>query len=430
MKKQFFYLLLCALQFCTSVSYASSGTSPTVATDNGIITIQYLPKESAVSYARSKYGDNKYDYYVSSNIVSNPVVGERKLSGNYWLVLIDMKPGAGWEHECRHIYVDAKPFMTSGGPKMIDYATTCPPSVTMEPASVKNRYGSNAGMKVRIPKFSVNADVNPAAGNTYAVILSGGLFPSANKARYWNDCSFIYQTLRNRYGVPKKNIKVIMSDGTDPAPDLNLEDGDSIISSPLDLDEDGIADIEYAATKENVKSVIEELSSKMKDEDHLFLYVIDHGGYDKVRRQSYICLWNGEKLYPDELNEYLGHGDAGYVSVLMGQCFSGGFVETLKANNRVVMTACSDSEYTYACEDIPFDEFVYHWTSAISGYDAFGNKVVAETDTLPNGQPKPVSLVKAYNYACMADMYTDGKLQFARESPILSILEKSTAEDM
>ena len=320
---------------------------------------------------------------------------------------------------------------TGKDPNVYEVDATCPPLIAMDPISVKNRYGKNSTLKANVPKLPANAEAsNSFSGNTYAVILSGGISPVSNNERYWNDCSFIYQTLRNRYNVPKANIKVIMADGTDPAADMNPEDGGAFISSPLDLDGDGAADIEYAATKENVKNVLESVSAKMTDKDHLFLYVIDHGGYDYTKEQSYVCLWNGERLYPDELNGYLSHGDAGYVSVLMGQCHSGGFAEPLKANNRIVMTACSESEKSYACEEIPFDEFVYHWTSAINGRDAFGNEVVAEIDTLPNGQPKPVSLVKAYNYACTADMYTGGKFQFASESPMLSILEKSTAEDL
>ena len=90
-------------------------------------------------------------------------------------------------------------------------------------------------------------------------------------------------------------MKVIMSDGKDPGLDMKTSDNE-YISSPLDLDEDGVDDVEYAATKENVRKVFEDLASKLTEEDHLFFYVIDHGGIKNKR--PYICLWNDETLYP------------------------------------------------------------------------------------------------------------------------------------
>lgn len=61
----------------------------------------------------------------------------------------------------------------------------------------------------------------------------------SNYERYWNDCSFIYQTLVNKYGVPKENIFPLMSDGDNPNEDMRLTTG-GFASQSLDLDNDGV----------------------------------------------------------------------------------------------------------------------------------------------------------------------------------------------
>ncbi len=365
-----------------------------------------------------------YDYYIGKEYV--------KINGaNYYYFLVDMMPGVGWEHPCRHVYVDTDG-QTESHPTIVKDGFRPLADLTLSPILVKNRYGTYSKMKVRVPRASSNKfNENKFSGNTYVVILSGGMNPTANEEHYWNDCSFLYQTLRNCYNIPRKNIKVIMSDGTDPSADMMTTDHE-YISSPLDLDGDGIADIEYAATKTNVMKVTKELCASMTDKDHLLFFVVDHGGSEVVdkTRKSYICLWGEERLYPEELNDCLSVGDAGYIDVVMGQCYSGGFVNALRGNNRIIATACAADELSYSCEELPFDEFVYHWTSALNGYDAEGNKVIVQTDTLPSGVQKPVTMLKAYEYARVKDMYSDGKFRYAEETPQVSFLSKSTVEDL
>lgn len=342
--------------------------------------------------------NDTYRYYVSQNTV-------RKDGENCWLVFVDKEPKAGWEHPCTYVYAKE-------GSRIIGDCTAvdsvCPPSdIRLMPVHKSNNVPEDT-VKVKVAKGPENA----FAANTYAVILSGGKNKNSNNARYWNDCSFIYQTLTKKYRVPKGNVKVLMSDGTDPAVDMCREVGDPYISSPLDLDDDGNPEIEYSATKANLRRVFSELSNELGDEDHLFVYVIDHGGYDYQKKSSYICLWNDEKLYPEELNSYLDGCEAGYISFVMGQCYSGGFVEPLRADNRLVMAACSADDLSYGCEDIPFDEFVYHWTSAVNGVTAFGDKISADGNADDN-----VSLGEAYTYARQKDVYSNGDNPYASETP-------------
>ena len=373
-----------------------------------------------IEYLKTVCNDKlgEYDYYQGSKMVK---IGFY----DYSYFFVDMQPGAGWEHPCKHLYCRATSPLFSADTLIVYDGMRPLPDADLIPLSVKDRYGSKSKLKAKVAKLQANAgNQNKFSGNTYAVILSGGMNKYANEERYWNDCSFLYQTLRNHYNISRKNIKVIMADGTDPAADMKTVDNE-YISSPLDLDGDGTSDIDFAATRENVTSVIKELSSKMTDKDHLLLFVVDHGGYDKQKQQSYICLWGDAKLYPDELNDCLKAGDAGYVSIVMGQCHSGGFVEALKGNNRVIATACAENELSFGNEDIPFDEFVYRWTSALNGYDAEGNKV-AEVQNAHGF----TTITDAARYAQKQDMYTDGKFPYAEETPQLSWLTNSTAEDL
>lgn len=386
MKK--FKIILLLLLSSLQLTYAqSSGTN--------------LERGQQLAYhtAKKLIGTNDtYRYYVSQNTV-------RKDGENCWLVFVDKEPKAGWEHPCTYVYA-------KDGSRIIGDFTVvdsvCPPSdIRLIPVHKSNNVPEDT-VKVKVARGPENA----FAANTYAVILSGGKNKNSNNARYWNDCSFIYQTLTKKYRVPKGNVKVLMSDGTDPAVDMCREVGDPYISSPLDLDDDGNPEIEYSATKANLRRVFSELSNELGDEDHLFVYVIDHGGYDYQKKSSYICLWNDEKLYPEELDSYLDGCEAGYISIVMGQCYSGGFVEPLRADNRLVMAACSADDLSYGCEDLPFDEFVYHWTSAVNGVTAFGDKISADGNADDN-----VSLGEAYTYARQKDVYSNGDNPYASETP-------------
>lgn len=289
----------------------------------------------------------------------------------------------------------------------------------------------NGVFKVDYPKKRpVLGPASHTDGNQYAVILSGGKNMEENDENYWYDCSFLYTTLRNVYNIPKGNIKVLMSDGTDPASDLKVYGEEhTYVSSPLDLDGDGIADIEYSATKENLGKVLLELSERMTEKDHLIFYVVDHGSRNEIEPLiSYICLWGDNvRLYPEELSEMLKSINAGYMTLVFGQCNGGGFIPYLQADNRLVMAACKDNEWSYCRLEEPYDEFVYQWTSALAGCTPYGDPVDADYD-----KNSVVTLLEAYRYAEENDGYKDGDLSFGgiREHPMVSYLAGTNIEDL
>ena len=395
--------------------------------------------DSIFNCAYAKCGDtpDSYDFYITDNTINDPVINGRKESGKFWLVFVDQVPEANWEHPCRYIYVSDKRTEDTYATFVVD-STLPPHSETIVPyrlsqASRERRrtgsvqtYGLNESQAKQI--FT-----SPFSSHTYAVILSGGLSPIENVDRYWNDCSYIYKTLTSNFGVPKGNVKVLMSDGKSPGLDRNRNSSlvPDLDSSPLDLDGDGKPDIDYSASKDTLAMVFSELKGKLTDKDHLLVFVTDHGGKDDNSGESYINLWNGNRLYPNELAGYVKDLNAGYISFVLGQCYYGGFIPSLKANNHIVLTASGEDELSYRCrkKDLNYNEFLYNWISALNRSDIYGT-ILPVSETSSTGKLIPVSLKKAFDYAVKKDAYNKGRTLRCIENPQISILSGSTAEDL
>lgn len=158
-------------------------------------TTKSVSKSDALAIAQKQFTGKDVDYYILSNS-----------SSAVWNIFVDAEPMKGWQHDC---YVLIIPKYTT-----LDINTIIPNKVSMkmppqedyDPLLVKNRYGSNANLKPQVEKSTSSNGNNEAAQRTYAIILSGGVNKNSNYERYWNDCSFIYQTLVNKYSIPKENI--------------------------------------------------------------------------------------------------------------------------------------------------------------------------------------------------------------------------------
>lgn len=367
---------------------------------------RYVSKQEALSIAQGQFRGQDVDYYL---------IDENK--SPTWQVFVDAEPMKGWKHDCYVIRIP-KSLDISHSTQFPQQWLTTPPQGEYTPLLVTNRYGNNANSKPRVKKAVPSSNEGAStASRTYAVILSGGVDKFSNYERYWNDCSFIYQTLVNKYGVPKQNIYPIMSDGDNPAVDMHCTSG-SFVSQPLDLDFDGVADIHLAATKDNVRNTLSTLSKKLNKDDHLFFFVIDHGASENAN--SFICLWNNGRLSDSELANMLDPfcKRSVNVNVVLGQCFAGGFNEKLKRKGIVVASAARGNEFSWACPDIPYDEFVYQWTCAVNGATHTGSPVQADKDN--NGR---VTMEEAFDYALKHDRRKN-------EHPVYNSTPLSVGEDL
>ena len=233
-----------------------------------------------------------------------------------------------------------------------------------------------------------------ADGYLYAVLINGGRNRLTNHERYWNDCAFLYRTLRQTLHLPKRHITVMMSDGGAPGEDMLRADGRGFRSSSADLDGDGEWDVDYPADQQTVDRVLYNLSRRLTSEDHLFLFIIDHGGSHDQETDSFILLWADSQMDDYALASLLSLFNVASLNVVMGQCYSGGFISDLMRSGRIVATACRGDEQSWASPDRPYDEFVYHWICAVNGADETGTAVNADADG--DGQ---VSMLEAFRYA-------------------------------
>ncbi len=361
--------------------------------------MQVVTQQDALAIAQKQFPGQDVDYFI---LQDNSMIE--------WTIFVDAEPMKGWEHDCYILTIPKrlKNSIDSAIPTSI-IRRKLPPSDNDNyvPLYTKNRYGDNASSKPSVAKAPQSNDAT-VANRTYAIILSGGVNKISNYERYWNDCSFIYQTLVNKYGIPKENIYPLMSDGNDPAEDMRLASG-RYASQPLDLDNDGVDEIELSATKLNIQNTLDVIKDRIQKDDHLFFFVIDHGGTTDNKSNSYIYLWGSETLFDNELAEMLTPFTDKFVNVnvVLGQCYSGGFNDNLTKMGCVVSSASTGSEQSWACTDIPYDEFVYHWTCAVNGANHKNIKVNADVDN--NGC---VTMEEAFYYAKTMDRQSDEHPQY------------------
>lgn len=307
-----------------------------------------------------------------------------------WFIFIDRVPGANWEHSCSYVFVDA----VSGGIRRFE--AMAPPRSQPELLEITHgRDDPPPGISEReLARFSKRLGrlprPVPARSGAWALIISGGGDPAHNYARYWNDCAFIYRALVQYYGYPDDHIRVLISDGTDPAIDRN--DG---TSSPTDLDGDGDVDTDSPATLGDIRQVFGELASTLTPDDQLFIYTTDHGVLLSGDRRCALVAWTGQLLTDDQMAACVAALPCASITCCFEQCYSGGMIDDLAADGRVIATACNFNEVSYPMPpDYTFDSFVYHWTSVVARQNPDGDPV----DSDANGDGV-VSMREAFLYA-------------------------------
>lgn len=386
-------------------------------------TMETISQETALEIVQKQFSGQDVDFFLKNDPHSD-----------VWTILVDAEPETGNPMEYYTLVIPKEiPQGTASSHSPTKARIEEVPSGDFSILATKNRYNDNAYVKPAVKKATLTSEQSIVARRTYAIIINGGVDKLVNRERYWNDCSFIYQTLVNTYGIPKDNIFPLMSDGNDPAEDMIRADNHSYCSQPLDLDFDGDDEIKLAATKDNLKAVVQRLLNNLSKDDHLFVFVMDHGGCDKLTNNithetkyldSYICLWGDSKdksnrLYHYELKDLLSPFSERLVNinVVLGQCHAGGFIESLGSINCVVSTACKKEEYSNSCKNLPYDEFVYHWISAINSATPDGNSVNADNDNSGH-----ITMDEAFAYAQRNDK--------RRETPQFSSTPYSIGEDL
>lgn len=240
----------------------------------------------------------------------------------------------------------------------------------------------------------------------WAVIISGGEDVSNNHPRYWNNSSYAYKVLTNKYSYPKSQIYCLIADGSNPAVDRS--DG---TSSPLDLDGDGEDEVLIEANTTNISSTFTYLGNHVAADDEVFVFVTDHGGLYSNTGNSFISLWNSSisaQVFYGELTKITQ--DA-HINIVMGQCHSGGFIDPIRDNSRQnisIATACKKSESSYARQN--YTEFLHQWLNGMNEMTLSGSIVSSDTN-----HDNYVSMNEGFVYARDNDWFYGNV--FSNETP-------------
>ncbi len=319
--------------------------------------------------------------------------GSHKAPIDGYFFFIDKFPEANWEHPCLYVFANKQ--------KIEIVEELAPPYILEDMIEIvdhdwsRRNYHKAPRTVFSVPRPARSMDLD----NCWAVLISGGGSISSNYARYYNDIVFIYETLIG-YGYHDDHIIVLFADGTDPSPD---QPGG--INSNPDLDGDGDDDIQFATTLENLNTVFSTLASILTHEDQLFIYSTDHGGGGgEDDWDVYLVGW-GENIDDYIFAAMIEDIDCSSIIITMEQCYSGGFLDDLAGDGRVIATACRYDEVSWSgVEHSEYDEFVYHWTSGVNGETPFG-----ETTDADYNEDGYISMEEAFIYAEANDA--------ARETP-------------
>lgn len=105
------------------------------------------------------------------------------------------------------------------------------------------------------------------------------------------------------------------------------------------------------ATLTSIREAIKTIAARMdRDNDILFLYLTSHGAKDHEFQLSQKAM-TLRGLRPQELARMLGEARIRWKVVLVSACYSGGFVEPLKSESTMVITAARADRTSFGCSD-------------------------------------------------------------------------------
>jgi hypothetical protein len=354
------------------------------------VSIEQAKKEVVTKLFEGKIG--KRAFYVNPKVISKGTKiatwkepAKLTVDNDSWFFFVDEQPGANWEHNAKYVLVNK----ASGAVKSISAKT--PPANIMEHRPLNKIAESELKiMKSNIKLVRDKIAIKPIRilkQKRYAVLVSGGWNASSNYSRYWNDMSFMYKALKQKYGFKDSEIFVLYANGTH--------------SPNEDLDGDGTDDVDYAATKANLTTVMNNVATNIPNNGKFFFYSTNHGGtsggYD-----AYLYLW-GEWITDAEFATLTKNIKCAEAIYTMEQCYSGGMIDNILqaqtypcSNPKVsVMSAAKHDEPSWACDtEGSYDEYVYHWTSAVFGKTPTGTVVNADANS--DGK---VTVREAHDYA-------------------------------
>ena len=401
-----------------------------------------IPDGAAISVARAVLARDEAEIVIMDGKTVRPSF-ER-----FVFVFVDDFPGANWAHPCRYVIFNEDlseheivrqtlpPSLlskTGGECLALTRVEGGPKPVTLEATVKRARTYANALRAVTASQIDYAAG-SPA--NSYFLVIAGGANQANNGLRFWSDAAMYYSTLTLKYKVPKENIVLLVSDGrTTGSKDATAYVLDGVgkttsskepVSTPADLDGDGVADVTGPATYAEVKAALDRFADRLGPSDQLTVFITSHGNVDGGNSYAFLFnpVWTSEVIFDYQLAE-LTKGIGCPIAFALETCYSGGFIDDLCAvPDRVVATACSGDQMSWGGEG----ELQPGGAATFDGATHSRNGWAYPFNCAMRGNvPKSVAMYGAYpwedspyeddqNYCLKADSNGDGRISFREAS--------------
>ena len=107
----------------------------------------------------------------------------------------------------------------------------------------------------------------------------------------------------------------------------------------------------------NLEDVLDEMGSRMNvEEDVLFLFLTSHGSRKQVFSVDFWPLGLND-MTPEILREILDGSGIKWRVIVVSACYSGGFIDALRNDFTLVMTAARSDQMSFGCDSL--SEFTY-----------------------------------------------------------------------
>jgi hypothetical protein len=174
-----------------------------------------------------------------------------------------------------------------------------------------------------------------------------GFAGQAEEKVFFNEVSFARSLLDRRFNTAGRSLMLV-------------NNTDTVYSTPL-------------ANRHNLEAVLEGIAQRMdKNEDVLFLYLSSHGAKDRKLSVSFWPLRLND-LKAEDLKAMLDNAGIRNRIIVISACYSGGFLDVLKDDHTLVLTASSRDHVSYGCGD--FTQYTYfaesYFVKALANSDSF-----------------------------------------------------------
>ena len=322
---------------------------------------------------------------------------------------IDEAPGANWSHPCTLVIFNedlsrAVKLPLTEPPRLIERLNGAETRLALASAQTlpfnqakaavakhvktlqaeKNRIAAN-GLEAGIRAADTDVVLgNPS--NSYFLVIAGGANPENNGLRFWADAAMYYSTLTIKYGVPKENIALLVSDGGATNKDAIawVSDGgtnyQTFVSSPADMDGDGEGDVTGPANFETLRETLEAFEEKLTPADQLTVFISSHGSpIGEASSTNHNCAaWlfdmdpSQQEIVRDWQLELLTKRINCPVGFAIETCYSGGFIDNItNTSGRVIATACRHDQFSFGSEGAIRVEDLKTFDGAIGSHNSW-----------------------------------------------------------